>query len=135
MAMLPVEILEGTYAPTASGTTNLALLLPAGHKAGRRVISFSCRVTTAGNGTGTVSFGYTGSAAAYMSTTEVGAGATGQKLVTTTGPIDGVLTSPPASDVFVTGTYTVGTNTVHPVIRWRAVTMTAHDYNALVAIP
>lgn len=125
MPYMNVEVIEGVYAPTGSGTTTLHQLVPTAFEAlGHvvRVIGFVCKVVTAGDGTGTVSFDLGGGVAQnLMSTANVGANATGVKDVATaaTKGINGHQVSAAATATTLRATYTVGTNTVHPVIQYR----------------
>ena len=148
MPYMRIDRLTGTYAPTGTGSTNLAIItaaVPTGITAkgnNRRLIGFSCTVTKKGGGSGTISFGSTGgSAASIMATTDVAcgsAGSLGKKFSATgadlntggNGRLFGAAAS--AAVQYLTATYTIGTDgATNPIVRWVALVMDEETFQDL----
>jgi hypothetical protein len=111
MPIARIERIEQDIEFTATATVEFARV-----QNNQRVIGCTCRVVRAGNGTGTVSIGRTGSPTVMMTTADVGAGVAGLKTTASGSDLAGNGTKHTADTPLVVD-YIQGTNTVHPIIR------------------
>jgi len=121
----------GPFAPTATVTTVIGRV--GTEPSGERVIGASCRVIQAGNGTGTVSLGKGGTVTAFMTTANVGAGVAGVKKTAAGADLAGN-GSEYATATTVVADYIVGTNTVHPIVRFCLLVVAGDTWDDMLGV-